>query len=247
MSPKAAIDATELALSSGTNVAGPGTVPQRFSETLQTQVQASFDALRAHLRFARDRLFEPGVTGRPGNVPLTTLLATDLEGFTPMVERLGDIRGQEIMHAHNDLMRSCLRSYAGHEVTHTGDGILASFRSAQNALRCAIAMQRRLEEHNRRQPLLPLKARIGLHAGMPLPEENRLFGSCVNITVRVCSVTRAGSILASAAVLSQLTVSDFRFPDVRFRDCGYVALKGISSPPQLYELVWEPSLLGTLN
>lgn len=245
MSGKAAFDVMESGLLVDTSVAQPGTVPelylQRLSETLQSQVQASFETLRAGLRLARERWFDPAVASRSG-APLTTLLATDLEDFTPMIERLGDIRGQEIMHAHNELMRSCLRRHAGHEVAHTGDGILASFRTATSALRCAIAMQRSLEEYNRRHPLTPLKARIGLHAGMPLPEEDRLFGSCVNITVRVCSVTRAGSIMASAAVLSQLDRHDFRF-----HDRGRVALKGISLPQQLHELHWEPSLPQTLN
>jgi class 3 adenylate cyclase len=230
----------------GTSVAHAGTVPdldslpvmQWLSETLQREVQASFETLRARWRFARDRLLDGSIAVRP----LTTLLATDLEDFTPMIERLGDMRAQAIMHAHNELMRSCLRRYQGREVAHTGDGILASFRSAANALGCAIAMQRALTEHNRRHPLTPLRARIGLHAGMPLPEEDRLFGSCVNITVRVCSVTRAGSILASEAVLGQLGAHDFRF-----REHGYVKLKGISVPQQLHELAWQASLPEVLN
>jgi class 3 adenylate cyclase len=233
-------------LLSGTRVAHAGTVPdldslpvmQWLSETLQREVQASFETLRARWRFARDRLFDASIPVRP----LTTLLATDLEEFTPMIERLGDMRAQAIMHAHNELMRSCLRRFQGREVAHTGDGILASFRSAANALRCAMAMQRGLTEHNRRHPLTPLRARIGLHAGMPLPEEDRLFGSCVNITVRVCSVTRAGCILASEAVLGQLGVHEFRF-----REHGYVKLKGISAPQQLHELAWQPSLPEVLN
>jgi adenylate cyclase len=187
-------------------------------------------------------LFDGSVAPRTAALPLTTLLATDLEDFTPMIERLGDMRAQEIMHAHNELMRSCLRRFQGREVAHTGDGVMASFRSAENALRCAIAMQRGLTEHNRRHPLTPLRARIGVHAGIPLPEEDRLFGSCVNITVRVCGVTRAGRILASDAVLGQLRAHQFSF-----REHGYVKLKGISAPQQLHELTWEPSLPEVLN
>ncbi|HKP63153.1 MAG TPA: adenylate/guanylate cyclase domain-containing protein [Polyangiales bacterium] len=240
----------ETSLLGGTKLAHAGTVPeldslpvmQWLSETLQREVQASFETLRAGLRFARERLFDNQLASRPLAQPLTTLLATDLEDFTPMIERLGDMRAQEIMHAHNELMRSCLRRHGGREVAHTGDGIMAAFRSAENALRCAIAMQRGLTEHNRRHPLTPLRARIGLHAGMPLPEEDRLFGSCVNITVRVCSVTKAGRILVSDTVLGQLGPNGFRF-----REHGYVKLKGISAPQQLHELAWEPSLPEVLN
>jgi class 3 adenylate cyclase len=223
-------------------------VVQWLSEAVQLQLQASFDMLRARLRFARERLRD----GRPSQsgtgedyVPLTTLLATDLEGFTPMLERLGDSRAQGLMHEHNEILRSCLRRHHGREVVHTGDGVLASFRSPVHALRCAIAMQRRLQQHNQSHPGTPLRIRVGLHAGIPLPEEDRLFGTCVNVTVRVCSVAKPGAILVSNVVLGMLEQSQFRF-----LDRGPVALKGITIPQQLHELVWsqpQPALPITLN
>jgi class 3 adenylate cyclase len=237
----------------GTALPVPGSVPhassltdalpvvQWLSEAVQLQVQASVDSLRATLRFARERLRDgfvvpAGVTYETS--PLTTLLATDLEAFTPMLERLGDSRAQELMHAHNEILRSCLRRHHGREVVHTGDGVLASFRSPHYALRCAIAMQRSLHAHNQSHPATPLRVRIGLHAGIPLPEEDRLFGTCVNVTVRVCSVATPGRILASKVVLGLLAGHPFRFVDR-----GEFALKGISAPAQLHELVWQPQSL----
>jgi class 3 adenylate cyclase len=234
----------------------PGLVPpfmeslpvmQWLSEAVQIQFQASVDLLRARLRFAREK-FRDGRSSQTGvgddYVPLTTLLATDLEAFTPMLERLGDSRAQEIMHAHNEILRSCLRRNHGREVVHTGDGVLASFRSPVHALRCAIEMQRRLHARNQSHPGTPLRIRIGLHAGVPLPEEDRLFGTCVNVTVRVCSVAKPGAILASNVVLGLLDGHSFRFVDR-----GPVPLKGITAPQQLHELVWQtqPALPVTLN
>jgi class 3 adenylate cyclase len=223
-------------------------VVQWLSEAVQIQLQSSLDTLRARLRFARERLRD----GRPSQngtgddyLPLTTLLATDLEGFTPMLERLGDSRAQGLMHEHNEILRSCLRRHHGREVVHTGDGVLASFRSPVHALRCAIAMQRRLQLHNQNRPGTPLRIRVGLHAGIPLPEEDRLFGTCVNVTVRVCSVAKPGAILVSNVVLGLLEQSQFRF-----LDRGPVALKGITMPQQLHELVWgqpQSALPATLN
>lgn len=222
-------------------------VVQWLSEAVQLQFQASVDLLRARLRFARER-FRDGRSSQSGvgddYVPLTTLLATDLEAFTPMLERLGDSRAQEIMHAHNEILRRCLRRHHGREVVHTGDGVLASFRSPAHALRCAIAMQRHLHAHNLSHPGTPLRIRIGLHAGVPLPEEDRLFGTCVNVTVRVCSVAKPGAILASNVVLGLLEGHSFRF-----LDRGPVQLKGITAPHQLHELVWQvqPALPAALN
>ncbi|HET6340251.1 MAG TPA: adenylate/guanylate cyclase domain-containing protein [Polyangiales bacterium] len=223
-------------------------VIQWLSEAVQLHVQASFDVLRARLRFARERLRD-GRSSQTGDeaLRLTTLLATDMEAFTPMLERLGDSRAQQLMHAHNEILRSCLRRNHGREVAHTGDGVLASFRSPVHAMRCAIAMQRRLQAHNLENPGTPLRIRIGLHAGVPLPEEDRLFGACVNVTVRVCSVAKPGAILASEVVLRLLEGQSV----FRFIDRGSVALKGIRIPRQLHEVVWQlqaaPALPVTLN
>jgi class 3 adenylate cyclase len=212
-------------------------VMQWLSEAVHTQVQASVGRLRAGLRVARERLRD-GRGAQFGaeeeSAPLTVLLATDLEAFTPMLERLGDFRAQEIMHAHNEILRSCLRRHHGREVAHTGDGVLSAFRSPVDAVRCAIAMQRGLSVHNQRHPSTPLRVRIGLHAGVPLPEENRLFGTCVNVTVRVCSVAKPGAILVSNVVLRLLEGHVFRFVDR-----GPVALKGIRAPQELHEVVWQ--------
>lgn len=219
------------------------TVPvvQWLSEALQLQVLASVEVLRARLRVARERLRDGSrLHNTLGSV--TTLLATDLEGFTPMLERLGDMRAQELMHIHNDLLRACLKRYHGREVAHTGDGMIVAFRAARNAMRCAIAMQRCLSAHNDGHPDTPLRVRIGLHAGIPLPEEDRLFGTCVNVTVRVCNVTEPGAISASDAVLSQL-----EGPEFRLVDRGRVPLKGIAAPLRLHLLSWQHSLPAELN
>ena len=214
-------------------------VVQWLSEALQLQVQASFEGLRAKLRVARERLLDGAnhhaLTGRDTYAPVTTLLATDLEGFTPMLERLGDMRAQQLMHTHNEILRACLKRHHGREVVHTGDGVIASFRSARHGMRCAVAMQRGMAEHNLRNPGTPLRVRIGLHAGTPLPEEDRLFGACVNVTVRVCSVTPPGDILTSDAVLAQLEEHDFPV-----QDRGSFTLKGITAPVRLHELSWVP-------
>ena len=221
-------------------------VVQWLSEALQLQLLASVEGLRARLRFARERLRdgwsaqESGPRGSLGSV--MTLLATDLEGFTPMLERLGDMRAQQLMHIHNEILRSCLRRHHGREVDHTGDGVIAAFRSARHAMRCAMAMQRCLAAHNDGHPDTPLRVRIGLHAGIPLPEEDRLFGTCVNVTVRVCGVTAPGAILTSDAVLDQLDASEFCL-----LDRGRFPLKGIAAPLRLHALRWQRTLPEELN
>jgi class 3 adenylate cyclase len=158
------------------------------------------------------------------------LLVTDLVGFSSLVTTLGDHAAQRLIQDHNSILRACLRQHAGREVTHTGDGIIASFHAPQDAARCAIRMQTALREQRGRCPDMPLRARIGLHYGRPLPEEGRLFGSCVNFAVRVCATAQADEILVSDCV-KDLVAADFVC-----RERAPVSLKGFQGAHTLHLL-----------
>lgn len=132
--------------------------------------------------------------------PRVTLLVTDLVGFSTLVTTLGDRAAHKLIHMHNTILRGCLRQRGGREVAHTGDGIIASFSDPVAAARCALQIQASLRAQRARTPETPLRARIGLHSGRPLPEEGRLFGGCVNFAVRVCGAADAGEILVSDCV-----------------------------------------------
>ena len=165
---------------------------------------------------------------------LLALLVTDLEGFTTWVERLGDLEARALMHVHNRIVRDALLVHGGREIAHTGDGVIAAFRSVTSALRAAIEIQCALEAHTREQPEMPLRARIGVHAGEPLPEEGRLFGTCVNTAVRVCAASGAQRVLVSDLVRQLAAGRAFRF-----EPAGPVALKGLTQPMHVHELLWR--------
>jgi len=88
--------------------------------------------------FARLSRTPHGTTALDG---LLALLVTDLAGFTPLVERLGDRRSQRVIQHHNRALRACIEAHRGVEVAHLGDGLLGAFRSVSSALQCARAMQ----------------------------------------------------------------------------------------------------------
>ncbi len=168
------------------------------------------------------------------DAPLT-ILFTDMEGSTSLTQRLGDARAQEVLRAHNTIVRDALKANGGSEIKHTGDGIMASFASASRALECAIGIQRALAERNDSEPDAPIRVRIGLNAGEPVAEDEDLFGTAVQLAARVCAQAEPGRILASNVVRELSAGKGFLFSDQ-----GDVALRGFEDPVRLYEVRWGP-------
>jgi class 3 adenylate cyclase len=164
------------------------------------------------------------------------LLVTDMEGFTTLLDRLGDRPVGSLLDHHNMILRACLSEYRGREIQHTGDGIIASFESAGSAIGCAVAMQRDLAAYNTRSHETPIWIRAGLHAGRALPVEDRLLGAAVNAAVRIAAVAEPGEILISDAVRE---ISDEARLDLR--DRGLALLRGFAERFRLYEVVWDSS------
>jgi adenylate cyclase len=168
--------------------------------------------------------------------PLLTVLITDMEGSTALIDRLGDVQAYELLRIHNALIRECLHTYEGTEVTHTGDGIEASFRLASNAVECAIAIQRAFAQYNAANPTATIRVRVGINAGEPITSEGLLFGTSIHAAFRICTRARPGQILMSD-VVRQL-VAGRRFV---FVNRGRVTLRGFQGRVQLYEVQWDDS------
>ena len=117
-----------------------------------------------------------------------------------MTQTYGDKLAQELVHRHNTIVRQALTACNGEEIKQTGDGIMASFVWASNALDAAIAIQRAVNEYNRESPTVPLEIRIGLNSGEPIVENNDLFGLTVQIAARICAKADKNQIFVSSVV-----------------------------------------------
>jgi len=165
-----------------------------------------------------------------GEKPLA-ILFTDVEGSTPLVERLGDAQAFDVLQAHDRLVREQLSAWGGREVDQEGDSFFATFASAEHAARCAVGIQRSLA----RLPLGDtIRVRIGVHFGEVLREGERFFGLNVIVASRVADSAQAGEILASEAVRNALGAS----PNLRFGPAREVELKGLSRRYRVLPLVW---------
>jgi len=164
-----------------------------------------------------------------------TLMFSDMEGFTRMTERLGDMRAREVIRDHNRIVREQLSRQGGYEVELQGDGFLLAFGSARRALHCAIGIQRAMLAYSAAHPEEPLRVRIGLHTGEALREADKFFGRTVILAARIAAQAQGGEILASA-LLRELTQSS---GDLRFGADRVLELKGIAEPQRVYEVAWQ--------
>ena len=163
-----------------------------------------------------------------------TILFTDVEGSTPLTQRLGDAKAQDVLRTHNSIVRDALTAHSGTEIKHTGDGIMASFTSASASLEAAVAIQKALADHNQAHPDAAIRVRIGLNAGEPVAEDEDLFGTAVQLAARVCDKAEPGQILASNVVQELAAGKDFDFTDQ-----GEATLKGFEKPVRLHEVRWH--------
>jgi class 3 adenylate cyclase len=163
-----------------------------------------------------------------------TLMFSDMEGFTAMTERLGDLAAREVIRAHNGIVREQLAAHGGHEVELQGDGFLLAFSSARQALLCAIEIQRAFAAYSEAHPEERIRVRIGLHTGEVLRDADKFFGKTVILAARIAGQARGGEILVSS-LLKQLTEST---GDLHFDAGREVDLKGISEMQRLHAVEW---------
>ncbi|MDY7101174.1 MAG: adenylate/guanylate cyclase domain-containing protein [Actinomycetota bacterium] len=164
-----------------------------------------------------------------------TIVFSDIESSSAMAERLGDRQWFELLEAHNLIIRTRLRELGGQEVKNQGDGFMLTFASARRAVLFAIACQRDIAAHNRDDPRLAFRIRMGLHTGEAMTADGDLFGKHVVIASRIADAADGGQILASTLVKEIVSSGG----DVAFGASRVLTLKGLSGTYEAFEIPWQ--------
>jgi predicted ATPase/class 3 adenylate cyclase len=165
-----------------------------------------------------------------------TLLFTDIEGSTQLLEALGD-RYSEVLSRHFELLREAVSGSGGQVVDAHSDALFAVFQHAEDAIAAAVRAQRLLYEENWAGGAR-LRVRMGIHTGDPQPvlaPEISYVGIDVHRAARICEVAHGGQIVISNVTRSAI---EGKLPfDVKLRDLGTHRLKDIRYPETLTDLV----------
>jgi len=164
---------------------------------------------------------------------IRTVLFTDIVDSTTLTQHVGDAAAVEMIAFHDTVVRNALTLTQGREVKHTGDGIMASFTSADAAVRCAARIQSTLVTAPYECDGMRLRVRAGAAAGEPVERHHDLFGSTVQLAARLCSAAQPEEILVSESVADLCANRDV------FQDRGLLTLKGFDHPQHAAAVDWR--------
>jgi len=151
-----------------------------------------------------------------------TLLFTDIEGSTRLLEEVGD-RYAELLGEHREALRAAFARHGGVEFGAEGDAVFAAFARAADAVAAAADAQRALTTG-------PVRVRIGIHTGEPSVTDRDYVGLDVHRTARIAAAGHGGQIVLSDA--TQALLDD----ELELRDLGEHRLKDISTPVRLLQV-----------
>ncbi len=156
---------------------------------------------------------------------MAVILFTDIVESTALTEEMGDAAFRAKARELDTSLRSIIRECAGTPVEGKvlGDGVLAVFTSARQAIECALRCDAASEP-------LGLQLHLGIHAGDVIREGNNVYGGAVNIAARIAGASAPGEVLVSDTVRGLARTS----AGVAFDDRGEQALKGVAEPQRLY-------------
>jgi class 3 adenylate cyclase len=154
----------------------------------------------------------------------------DIVDSTALTERLGDATFRDKARDLDGSLRRIIREHSGTPIEGKllGDGVLATFASARQAIEAALACGRAGDEGG-------LALHLGLHAGDVIREENNVFGGAVNVAARISGLSAPGEVLVSDIVRGLARTS----AGVAFEDRGEQALKGVGEAVRVWA-VREP-------
>ncbi|MGH3875078.1 MAG: ATP-binding protein [Pseudonocardiaceae bacterium] len=162
-----------------------------------------------------------------------TVLFTDLVGSTQLMNLLGERTFEELRQSHLGLLGQITTAHGGVEVKNLGDGVMAVFTAASDAVAAAVAMQQAVQRRGR-GAAARLSMRVGLALGDATEYGGDWFGTPVVQAARLVAQCGGGQILVTDTVR---TVAQVR-TNTHFALVGDVLLRGMAAAVTVWKLDW---------
>jgi class 3 adenylate cyclase len=156
---------------------------------------------------------------------LAAIFFSDIVGYTTLMGR-DEAETIRIIAANEEIHHAALARHRGHLIQELGDGMLASFDSASDAVAAAREVQQQVGADGRYQ------VRVGIHLGEVTQDGGKVMGDGVNIAARIQAEMGAGEIGISGVVYDNVRNKE----GVSATPIGERSLKGVSEPITLYSV-----------
>lgn len=167
---------------------------------------------------------------------LSAILAADVAGYSRLMHSDEEATHAKLTALLADAVEPAIAEHGGRIVKNTGDGCLAEFSSAVEAVRSALQFQTRVKEltigdvEDTR-----IAFRVGVNIGDVIVEPHDIFGDGVNIAARLEGIAEPGGICISSSAYDQVRGK----VRVEFTDLGEQNLKNIARPVRAYAVARE--------
>ena len=163
---------------------------------------------------------------------LAAILAADVQGYSRLTEA-DEEASTTALRSHRAVVEDLIAKHRGRVFSSAGDGLVAEFPSIVEALRCALAIQKEMSARNAEVPEKErMRFRIGVNLGDVVAEGDNLYGTGVNVAVRLEQMAEPGGIMISQTVYEQVR----KIVEIPFEDIGERRLKNISEPIRVYRV-----------
>ncbi|WP_426532617.1 tetratricopeptide repeat protein [Bradyrhizobium sp. McL0615] len=173
---------------------------------------------------------------------LSAILAADVAGYSRLMHNDEEATHSKLTALLADGVEPAIAEHGGRIVKNTGDGFLAEFPSAVEAVRAAVQLQARIKELTIGEvEESRIAFRVGVNIGDVIVEPHDIFGDGVNIAARLETIAEPGGICISSSAYDQVRGKVM----CEFTDLGEQSLKNIARPVRAYAVVRDRAGAGT--
>jgi len=161
-----------------------------------------------------------------------TFVFADLEGSTRLWEEHPEAM-KAALSRHDAILRAAIEAHGGHVVKSTGDGCLAGFGTAMDALEATVEAQRALKAEVWGETGA-LRVRMGVHTGEAEYRDGDYFGPALNRAARLTATAHGGQVVVSQA--TEGVVRDALAGGIDLQDLGEHRLRDLSRSERVFQL-----------
>lgn len=156
---------------------------------------------------------------------LAAIMFSDIVSYTALMGS-DEKKAFDILNKNRQLQKPIIGQYHGQWIKELGDGVMATFPTASDAVNAAIKIQEHLNVSKE------YRLRIGIHLGEVVVDEADVFGDSVNIASRIESLGKGGSVLVSKPIRDQIKNNE----EFQLISLGTFIFKNVEEPVEVFAL-----------